>query len=154
MYLQLTLVLIVPRGSADTGRMLKAHPRIISEAVPFNMEADSLNCSVLGESAVPGTPEFDLFVKEVRKEMTSKCGQKCTAIRRIIVPEHLVEDVQIALGKQLGKIGIGNPTAEGVRMGALASKDQVTEVRDRVKELAQTAEIVYGSLDKIDLIDW
>ncbi len=140
-------------GSATTGRMLKAHPRIISEAVPFNMEADSLNCSVLGESAVPGTPEFDLFVKEVRKEMTSKCGQKCTAIRRIIVPEHLVEDVQIALGKQLGKIGIGNPTAEGVRMGALASKAQVTEVRDRVAELAQTAEIVYGSLDKIDLID-
>lgn len=140
-------------GSATTGRMLKAHPRIISEAVPFNMEADSLNCSVLGENAVPGTPEFDLFVKEVRKEMTSKCGQKCTAIRRIIVPEHLVEDVQIALGKQLGKIGIGNPTAEGVRMGALASKDQVAEVRDRVKELAQTAEIVYGSLDKIDLID-
>ncbi|MFK7770657.1 MAG: phenylacetic acid degradation bifunctional protein PaaZ [Saprospiraceae bacterium] len=140
-------------GSATTGRMLKAHPRIISEAVPFNMEADSLNCSVLGESATPGTPEFDLFIKEARKEMTSKCGQKCTAIRRIIVPEHLVEDVQIALGKQLGKIGIGNPTAEGVRMGALASKDQVTEVRDRVKELAQTAEIVYGSLDKIDLID-
>lgn len=140
-------------GSATTGRMLKAHPRIISEAVPFNMEADSLNCSVLGESATPGTPEFDLFVKEVRKEMTSKCGQKCTAIRRIIVPEHLVEDVQIALGKQLGRIGIGNPTADGVRMGALASKDQVAEVRDRVKELAQTAEIVYGSLDKIDLID-
>lgn len=140
-------------GSASTGRMLKAHPRIISEAVPFNMEADSLNCSVLGESATPGTPEFDLFVKEVRKEMTSKCGQKCTAIRRIIVPEHLVEAVQIALGKQLGKIGIGNPTADGVRMGALASRDQVTEVRDRVKELAQTAEIVYGSLDKIDLID-
>ncbi len=140
-------------GSATTGRMLKAHPRIISEAVPFNMEADSLNCSVLGESATPGTPEFDLFVKEARKEMTSKCGQKCTAIRRIIVPEHLVEDVQIALGKQLGKIKIGNPTAEGVRMGALASKDQVTEVRDRVRELAQTAEIVYGSLDRIDLID-
>jgi len=140
-------------GSATTGRMLKAHPRIISEAVPFNMEADSLNCSVLGENATPGTPEFDLFVKEVRKEMTSKCGQKCTAIRRIIVPEHLVEDVQIALGKQLGKIGIGNPTADGVRMGALASRDQVTEVRDRVKELAQTAEIVYGSLDRIDLID-
>lgn len=140
-------------GSATTGRMLKAHPRIISEAVPFNMEADSLNCSVLGENATPGTPEFDLFVKEARKEMTSKCGQKCTAIRRIIVPEHLVEDVQIALGKQLGKVKIGNPTAEGVRMGALASKEQVTEVRDRVRELAQTAEIVYGSLDRIDLID-
>lgn len=140
-------------GSATTGRMLKAHPRIISEAVPFNMEADSLNCSVLGENATPGTPEFDLFVKEARKEMTSKCGQKCTAIRRIIVPEHLIEDVQIALGKQLGKIKVGNPTAEGVRMGALASKEQVTEVRDRVRELAQTAEIVYGSLDRIDLID-
>ena len=140
-------------GSANTGILLKSHPRIIQEAVPFNMEADSLNCSVLGESATPGTPEFDLFIKEARKEMTSKCGQKCTAIRRIIVPEHLVEDVQIALGKQLGKIRIGNPTAEGVRMGALASKDQVTEVRDRVRELAQTAEIVYGSLDKIDLID-
>ncbi|MDC3210651.1 phenylacetic acid degradation bifunctional protein PaaZ, partial [Saprospiraceae bacterium] len=133
--------------------MLKAHPRIISESVPFNMEADSLNCSVLGEKATPDTPEFDLFIKEVRKEMTSKCGQKCTAIRRIIVPEYLVEDVKIALGKQLGRIGIGNPTADGVRMGALASRDQVIEVRERVKELAQTAEIVYGSLDKIDLID-
>ncbi|MDG1434890.1 MAG: phenylacetic acid degradation bifunctional protein PaaZ [Saprospiraceae bacterium] len=140
-------------GSASTGQMLKAHPRIISESVPFNMEADSLNCSVLGEKATPDTPEFDLFIKEVRKEMTSKCGQKCTAIRRIIVPEYLVEDVKIALGKQLGRIGIGNPTADGVRMGALASRDQVIEVRERVKELAQTAEIVYGSLDKIDLID-
>ncbi|MEL7021791.1 MAG: 3,4-dehydroadipyl-CoA semialdehyde dehydrogenase, partial [Bacteroidota bacterium] len=140
-------------GSADTGRMLKAHPRIISEAVPFNMEADSLNCSVLGPDAVPGTPEFTLFVREVRKEMTVKCGQKCTAIRRIIVPEHLLEDVQIALGRELGRILIGNPNRKEVRMGALASKAQVTEVRDRVAEIAQTAEIVYGSLDKIDLVD-
>jgi oxepin-CoA hydrolase/3-oxo-5,6-dehydrosuberyl-CoA semialdehyde dehydrogenase len=140
-------------GSAATGRMLKAHPRIINEAVPFNMEADSLNCTVLGEDAVPGTPEFDLFIKEVRKEMTTKCGQKCTAIRRIIVPEFLMEDVQIHLGKALAKVKIGNPTTKGVRMGALASKDQVIEVRDRVKEIAKTAEIVYGSLDKIDLID-
>lgn len=140
-------------GSASTGRLLKAHPRIISEAVPFNMEADSLNCSVLAEDAVPGTPEFDLFVKEVRKEMTSKCGQKCTAIRRVIVPEKLVEEVQIALGKSLAKVPIGNPQAEGVRMGALASKDQVLEVRERVQELAQTAEIVYGSLDTVELID-
>ncbi len=140
-------------GSATTGRMLKSHQRVINEAVPFNMEADSLNCSVLGEDAVPGTAEFDLFIKEVRKEMTVKCGQKCTAIRRIFVPENLLEDVQIALGKQLSKIAIGNPMAEGVRMGALASKDQVIEVRDRVMELAQTANIVYGKLDKIDLID-
>jgi len=140
-------------GSATTGRLLKGHPRIINEAVPFNMEADSLNCSVLGEDAVPGTSEFNLFIKEVRKEMTTKCGQKCTAIRRVIVPENLVEDVQIALGKALSKVSIGNPIAEGVRMGALASRDQVTEVRDRVKELAKTAEIVYGQLDRIDLID-
>jgi len=140
-------------GSATTGRMLKAHPRIINESVPFNMEADSLNCSVLGEDAVPGTPEFDLFIKEVRKEMTTKCGQKCTAIRRVIVPEKLVEDVQISLGKSLSKVAIGNPTSKGVRMGALASKDQVQEVRERIAELTKTAEIVYGSLEAIDLVD-
>lgn len=140
-------------GSANTGRLLKSHPRIIEEAVPFNMEADSLNCSVLGKDAVPGTPEFKLFIKEVRKEMTVKCGQKCTAIRRIIVPENLVEDVQIALGKELGRIAIGNPTAEGVRMGALASKEQVEEVKERVADLSKTAEIVYGSLEAIDLIE-
>ena len=139
-------------GSASTGQMLKAHPRIISEAVPFNMEADSLNGSVLGEDAVPGTPEFNLFIKEVRKEMTIKCGQKCTAIRRIIVPEHLVEAVQTALSKSLAKVTIGNPTAEGVRMGALASKEQVAEVRDRVNDLTRTAEMVYGSLDAVDVI--
>ncbi|MFT5167710.1 MAG: oxepin-CoA hydrolase/3-oxo-5,6-dehydrosuberyl-CoA semialdehyde dehydrogenase [Saprospiraceae bacterium] len=140
-------------GSATTGRMLKAHPRIIQESVPFNMEADSLNCSVLGEDAVPGTPEFDLFVKEVRTEMTTKCGQKCTAIRRIIVPENLVEDFQISLGKALSKVKIGNPALKEVRMGALASRDQVEEVRDRVKQLTKTAAIVYGNLDQVDLID-
>ena len=140
-------------GSATTGRLLRSHKKIINESVPFNMEADSLNCSVLGEDAAPGTPEFKLFVKEVRKEMTVKCGQKCTAIRRIIVPEKYLEDVHIALGKELSKISIGNPLSKEVRMGALASKDQVHEVRDRVAEIAKTAEIVYGSLDKIDVID-
>lgn len=139
-------------GSATTGIMLKSNPRILQEAVPFNMEADSLNCSVLGLTAKPGTPEFDLFVKEVRKEMTVKCGQKCTAIRRILVPRDYVEDVQIALSKELSKVIIGDPQAEGVRMGALASKDQVAEVKDRVKELAKTAEIVYGDVDKLDLV--
>ena len=140
-------------GSATTGRMLKSHERVIYESVPFNMEADSLNCSVLGEDAVPGTPEFDLFIKEVRKEMTTKCGQKCTAIRRIIVPEKLVEDVQIALGKALSKVKIGNPAAEGVRMGALASKDQVKEVSQTVHNLSKTAELVFGSVAPIELID-
>lgn len=139
-------------GSADTGRMLKAHPRIIEEAIPFNMEADSLNAAVLGKDAVPGTPEFDLFVKEVRKEMTSKCGQKCTAIRRIIVPENLMEDVQIALGKALSKTTIGDPTQEGVRMGALVARVQVEEVKRRVVELQKSSEIVFGDLQNFDVI--
>jgi len=139
-------------GSATTGRLLKSHKRIIDEAVPFTMEADSLNASILGEDAIPGTPEFDLFIKEVRNEMTVKCGQKCTAIRRIIIPQNLIDDVQAALGKALDKITIGDPRLKEVRMGALVSKDQVTEVRERVQELAKTASIVYGNLDKIETI--
>lgn len=139
-------------GSAATGRLLKAHPRIIQEAVPFTMEADSLNASILGEDAVPGTPEFNLFIKEVRKEMTVKCGQKCTAIRRIIVPENLVEDVQIALGKALDKVTIGDPRLKEVRMGSLVSKEQVQEVKNSVADIAKHAQIVYGNLDKIDAI--
>jgi len=139
-------------GSATTGRMLKAHSRIIEEAVPFNMEADSLNACILGEDAVPGTPEFDIFIKEVRKEMTIKCGQKCTAIRRIIVPENTIEDVQIELGKQLDGVTIGDPRLKEVRMGALVSKDQVEEVRERVGEIAKTAQIVYGNLDEVSPI--
>lgn len=139
-------------GSASTGRLLKAHPRIIEEAVPFTMEADSLNASVLGEDAVPGTPEFDLFIREVRTEMTVKCGQKCTAIRRVIVPENLMEDVQIALGKALSKVTIGDPRLKEVRMGSLVSRDQVEEVRERVQELSKTAKIVYGDLDNIEVV--
>ncbi|WP_299338170.1 phenylacetic acid degradation bifunctional protein PaaZ [uncultured Psychroserpens sp.] len=139
-------------GSAATGRLLKAHPRLIQESVPFTMEADSLNASILGEDAVPGTPEFDLFIKEVRKEMTVKAGQKCTAIRRIIVPEHLVEDVQISLGKALDKVTIGDPRLKEVRMGSLVSRQQVDAVRDSVNDLAKEAQIVYGDLDKIETI--
>jgi len=139
-------------GSAATGRLLKAHPRLIEKAVPFNMEADSLNASILGEDAVPGTPEFDLFVKEVRKEMTVKAGQKCTAIRRIIVPENLVEDVQIALGKALGRVTIGDPRLKEVRMGALVSKQQVEAVRASIKDIAEEAEIVYGNLDNLEVV--
>ena len=139
-------------GSADTGKMLKSHPRLIDKAVPFNMEADSLNCSVLGTDAVPGTIEFDLFIKEVQKEMTVKAGQKCTAVRRIIVPENLVEDVQIALGKRLSKTTIGNPSVDGVRMGSLAGNEQKMEVREKVKELSKSQEIVFGSLDNFDVV--
>lgn len=139
-------------GSATTGRLLKAHPRLIQESVPFTMEADSLNASILGEDAVPGTPEFNLFIKEVRKEMTVKAGQKCTAIRRIIVPEKLVEDVQISLGKALDKVTIGDPRLKEVRMGSLISHQQVEAVRKSVQDLSQEAEIVYGSLDDIKTI--
>lgn len=138
-------------GSATTGRMLKANPRIINEAVPFNMEADSLNCSVLGLDAAPGSPEFKLFIKGVKAEMTVKCGQKCTAIRRIMVPENYVEDVQIALGKELARTNIGDPSLKETRMGALVSKDQVEEVKERVAELNKTADIVYGNLDTVEV---
>lgn len=139
-------------GSADTGRMLKSSKRVIEEAVPFNMEADSLNSCILGEDATPNTPEFDIFIKEVRKEMTVKCGQKCTAIRRIIVPEILIEEVQIALGKGLAQTTIGDPRIEGVRMGALAGKTQVKEVQERLNILLRSSKIVYGSLDNLSLI--
>jgi len=136
-------------GSATTGKMLKAHPRIIEESVPFTMEADSLNAAVLGEDAAPGTPEFALFIKEVRNEMTVKCGQKCTAIRRIIVPQKYMEDVQTALANSLSKVTLGDPRLKEVRMGALVSHDQVTEVQERVNELTKTATMVYGSLDQV-----
>ncbi|CAG0960125.1 oxepin-CoA hydrolase / 3-oxo-5,6-dehydrosuberyl-CoA semialdehyde dehydrogenase [Flavobacteriales bacterium] len=139
-------------GSASTGKMLKAHPRLIEESVPFNMEADSLNCSILGADAIPGTPEFDLFIKEVQREMTTKAGQKCTAIRRIIVPHNLIEDVQIALGKRLASTIIGNPNTEGVRMGALAGKAQQAEVTEKIMQLAQTQEIIFGDLEKFEVV--
>ena len=139
-------------GSSDTGKMLKSHQRLIEKAVPFNMEADSLNCSVLGEDAVPGTAEFDIFIKEVQKEMTVKAGQKCTAVRRIIVPEKLIEDVQIALGQRLSKTTIGDPTVEGVRMGSLAGKIQKTEVLENINILAKSQEIVFGNEESFEVV--
>lgn len=138
-------------GSAATGRMLKAHPRLLEESVPFNLEADSLNASVLGLDAVPGTPEFDIFIKATQAEMTVKAGQKCTAIRRIMVPEDLMEDVQIALGQRLGKTTIGNPQEEGVRMGSLATKVQVDRVRENVEKLAASQEMVFGDLENFSV---
>ncbi|WP_127844288.1 phenylacetic acid degradation bifunctional protein PaaZ [Psychroflexus aestuariivivens] len=140
-------------GSATTGRKLKNHPRLLEESVPFTMEADSLNASILGEDAVPGTPEFDLFIREVRNEMTVKCGQKCTAIRRIIVPENLIEDVQIALGKALDKVTLGDPRLKEVRMGSLIDKKQVEAVKNAVNEISKTAEIVYGDFNAAETIN-
>jgi oxepin-CoA hydrolase / 3-oxo-5,6-dehydrosuberyl-CoA semialdehyde dehydrogenase len=138
-------------GSASTGIMLKSNPNIIREAVPFNMEADSLNSIILGMDAAPGTPEFDLFIKEVRKEMTIKCGQKCTAVRRIIVPADYMEDVQIAIGKSLTGLAIGDPRTEGVRMGALAGQEQVKEVKDKLSELMSFSQLVYGDLESFEV---
>ncbi len=139
-------------GSASTGKLLKGHPRVISEAVSFNLEADSLNCSVLGEDAVPGTEEFDLFIKEVRKEMTLKCGQRCTGIRRALVPANLLEDVQIALGKALSQTVIGDPQVEGVRMGALVSKAQVDEVRSQIEKLLRETKMAYGNPHSVEVV--
>lgn len=131
-------------GSASTGRKLKTHPNIIDNSVPFNMEADSLNYSILGSDAEPGSPVFDLFIKEVVKEMTVKAGQKCTAIRRSIVPKDRLDAVAEALGKRLDGVKVGDPAVEGVRMGALVGTDQREDVWSAVAELGQSCEIVYG----------
>lgn len=140
-------------GSASTGLMLKATPNILKENVPFTMEADSLNCIVLGEDVTPDMPEWDIFIKEVRKEMTVKTGQKCTAIRRIFVPQNKLEDVHIALGKALSQVTIGNPLNEKVRMGALAGQSQKKEVLAQVQKLLASSHIIYGSMDSVEVID-
>ncbi|PCJ66723.1 MAG: phenylacetic acid degradation bifunctional protein PaaZ [Bacteroidetes bacterium] len=143
--------LVTFTGSATTGRMLKSMPHIIENAIPFNMESDSLNAAILGEDAAPGTPTFDIFIKEVRREMTTKAGQKCTAIRRIMVPEKYLADVQTALGKSLGQTTVGDPAKEGVRMGAIVNRAQVDIVRSRVLEMAKKTPIVVGDLDNFEV---
>lgn len=140
-------------GSAYTGQKLKAHPQIISESVPFNMEADSLNCMVLAPDVEPGMPEWDLFIKEVRKEMTTKAGQKCTAVRRIFVPDNKIEDVSKALTAALMQTVIGNPLHEKVRMGSLAGQDQKAELYTQVQQLLAASQIIYGSLDSVEVVD-
>jgi oxepin-CoA hydrolase / 3-oxo-5,6-dehydrosuberyl-CoA semialdehyde dehydrogenase len=140
-------------GSASTGQMLKSNSHILANNIPFTMEADSLNCMVLGDDVTPEMPEWDIFIKEVRKEMTTKAGQKCTAVRRIFVPENKIEDVQIALGKALAQTTIGNPLNASVRMGSLAGKEQVKEVKAQLQRLLESSKIIYGSLDNVELID-
>ena len=140
-------------GSASTGLKLKGHPQVLSNSVPFTMEADSLNCIVLGEDVTPQMPEWNLFVKEVKREMTVKAGQKCTAIRRIFAPENKMEDLQAALKKELGKTVIGDPKNESVRMGSLAGNEQRKEVKEQVQKLLATSQIVYGSLDSVAVVD-
>lgn len=139
-------------GSASTGQMLKAHPKLIEEAVPFNLEADSLNSCILGIDVTPNMPEFDLFIKEVAREMTVKAGQKCTAVRKIIVPENMIDEVTIALGKRLAGTTIGDPAHDGVRMGALAGQVQKEEVLEKIRELSSEQNIVIGDLDNFEVL--
>jgi oxepin-CoA hydrolase/3-oxo-5,6-dehydrosuberyl-CoA semialdehyde dehydrogenase len=140
-------------GSASTGLKLRSHPLVLKESVPFNMEADSLNCIVLGNDVTPDKPEWEIFIKEVRKEMTVKAGQKCTAIRRIFVPESKMEDVWHAIAAALSQTMIGNPLNEKVRMGSLAGKEQQAEVKGQVEKLLASSQLIYGSLDSVSVID-
>ena len=138
-------------GSATTGRMLRERPSIVANSVRFNLEADSLNCSILGPDATPGSEEFDLFVREVVREMTAKAGQKCTAIRRTIVPNAMLQDVLQALRKRLSEVKVGDPAVEGVKMGPLAGREQVREVRHNLGALMAGADVVFGG-DGVDPI--
>jgi oxepin-CoA hydrolase/3-oxo-5,6-dehydrosuberyl-CoA semialdehyde dehydrogenase len=139
-------------GSAKTGKMLRALPHINANSVTFNLEADSLNAMILGEDIRPEDPEFEIFIKNVRSEIVVKAGQKCTAVRRIIVPAALLETVKNALAKEMAKTTIGNPAVEGVRMGALVSREQVERVRSSVNTLLQGSSIAFGSLDDFDVV--
>ena len=138
-------------GSANTGRKLKSLPSVSKNAVRFNMEADPLNCSILGLDAKPGTPEFDLFIKEVHNEMTTKAGQKCTAIRRIIVPENLVGDVQNSLSKALDQVKIGNPLNRETRMGSIVGKKEMEVLESKIQLLKAETELIYDG--KHELVD-
>ncbi|WP_343079411.1 phenylacetic acid degradation bifunctional protein PaaZ [Ostreiculturibacter nitratireducens] len=139
-------------GSASTGRMLKSHPAVVENSTRFTMEADSLNASILGGDAAPGSEEFDLFVKEAVREMTVKAGQKCTAIRRIIVPRAFEEAVIEAISARLAQTTIGLPEDEAVRMGALVSLSDRDGVRERIGEIAREAEVVWGQADELRLV--
>jgi oxepin-CoA hydrolase / 3-oxo-5,6-dehydrosuberyl-CoA semialdehyde dehydrogenase len=145
--------LVAFTGSASTAATLRTHPTVVQRAVRFSAEADSLNLSVLGPDATPGTGEFDLFVQGLVTEMTVKAGQKCTAIRRAFVPEQHVDAVVEAVSARLARTTIGNPAAEGVRMGALASLEQREEVRRSVKALADAGRIAFGDPEEVQVVD-
>ena len=140
-------------GSASTAQRLRSHPTVVAKSVRFNAEADSLNCSILGPDATPGTPEFDLYVKQLVNEMTVKAGQKCTAIRRALVPNELVDAVVDAATARLAKVTVGNPADASVRMGALASLEQREEVRRSLKALQSVGRIVFGDPEHVELVD-
>ena len=134
-------------GSADTAARLRVHPNLIRHSVPFNAEADSLNCAILAPDVSPDDEEFELFIKEVAREMTTKAGQKCTAIRRAIVPRQHLDAVAGRLRARLSKVVTGDPSRDDVRMGALASHAQLADVSERVALLLESTEQVYGASD-------
>ena len=140
-------------GSAATAQRLRAHPSVVQRSVRFNAEADSLNCSILGPDAEPGTPEFDLYVKQLVTEMTVKAGQKCTAIRRALVPAALMDAVADAASARLARVTVGNPANPDVRMGALASLEQREEVRRSLKALLAAGRLVFGDPDHVEVVD-
>jgi oxepin-CoA hydrolase/3-oxo-5,6-dehydrosuberyl-CoA semialdehyde dehydrogenase len=139
-------------GSASTAQRLRTHPTVVARSVRFNAEADSLNCSILGPDAGPGSPEFDLYVKQLVTEMTVKAGQKCTAIRRALVPESLLDVVAEAASARLGKVVVGDPADETVRMGALASLGQRDEVRRSLKVLLSAGTAVFGDPERVEVV--
>ncbi|MEJ2871078.1 phenylacetic acid degradation bifunctional protein PaaZ [Actinomycetospora sp. OC33-EN08] len=140
-------------GSASTARQLRTHPNLSARAVRFTAEADSLNCSILGPDAAPGTPEFDLYVKQLVTEMTVKAGQKCTAIRRAFVPAEHQDAVAEAVAERLRTVVVGNPANPDVRMGALAGLEQREEVRRSLKALLDGSRVLFGSPDQVDVVD-
>ncbi|HTS97677.1 MAG TPA: phenylacetic acid degradation bifunctional protein PaaZ [Streptosporangiaceae bacterium] len=144
--------LVAFTGSAATARTLRAHPAVVARSVRFNAEADSLNCSILGPDAAPGTPEFDLYVEQLIAEMTVKAGQKCTAIRRALVPAAMAGEVTDAVRAALAGVVVGNPAEQSVRMGALASRDQRAEVRRSVSELLPAGQLVFGDPDRVEVV--
>jgi len=141
--------LVAFTGSASTANTLKSHPNVVKGGVRFTSETDSLNAAILGPDAVKGTPEFDAFIKSLVTEMTAKAGQKCTSIRRAIVPQELVADVTAAVGDRIReRVVLGDPRAEGVTMGALASLEQLADVRAAVQSMLDAGgELAYGTLD-------
>jgi oxepin-CoA hydrolase / 3-oxo-5,6-dehydrosuberyl-CoA semialdehyde dehydrogenase len=139
-------------GSAATARQLRAHPVVVGRSVRFNAEADSLNCSILGPDAVPGSPEFDLYVRQLVTEMTVKAGQKCTAIRRAFVPAGLADAVAGAVAERLAVVVVGSPAEPTVQMGALASLEQREEVRRSVKGLLGAARLAFGDPEHVDVV--
>ena len=131
-------------GSADTALKLRGNANLMAKSIPFNAEADSLNAAILGPDVMPDDAEFDLFVKEVVREMTGKAGQKCTAIRRAIVPRQHLDALASALRDRLSRVVFGDPAVDGVKMGALASHAQQRDVAERVALLSRGNEVVYG----------